>query len=249
MLAGAEPFAAEGGPVGVALLHGFTGTPQSMRPWAEALAAQGFAVRLPRLPGHGTSWQDLNRRSWTDWYAEAERALDELLASCETVFVMGLSVGGTLALRLAETRGHDIAGLVAVNPVILTTRRDAKLLPLLRWFVPSFPGVGSDIKAPGMRELAYERLPLRAMYSLTKLWGVVREELPRVQAPLLLVTSREDHVVEPVNSEVIFEAVRSTPKEHLWLENSYHVATLDNDAPLLFARSIEFARAHAPAQP
>lgn len=248
LLAGAEPFAADGGSIGVALLHGFTGAPQSMRPWAQALAAEGFSVRLPRLPGHGTRWQDLNRRRWTDWFAEAERALDELLAGCETTFVMGLSVGGTLALRLAETRGRDIAGVVAVNPVILTTRRDAKLLPVLRWFIPSFPGVGSDIKAAGVRELAYERLPLQAMYSLTQLWRVVRADLSKVEVPLLLVTSREDHVVEPVNSQQIFDSVGSREKQHLWLENSYHVATLDNDAPRLFADSIAFVRAHTAAQ-
>lgn len=247
VLAGAEPFEAAGGPIGVLLLHGFTGTPQSLRGWAEHLAAEGCTVRLPRLPGHGTRWQDLNRTRWPDWYGEAERGFDELATRCESVFVMGLSVGGTLALRLAEQRGAQLAGLVAVNPMILTERRDAKLLPLLRLVVPSFPGVGSDIKAAGGHELAYDRLPLRAAYSLSQLWRVVRTDLPAVQVPLLLATSREDHVVEPVNSDVIFAQVGSADKRRLWLENSYHVATLDNDAPHLFAESVSFIRTHLPA--
>ena len=94
VLPGAEPFEHAGGDVGVLLVHGFTGCPQSMRPWAEHLAAEGFTVSLPRLPGHGTRWQDLNLTRWTDWYAEAERALDALRRTCSTVFVMGLSMGG-----------------------------------------------------------------------------------------------------------------------------------------------------------
>lgn len=249
LLPGAEPFQADGGPVGVVLLHGFTSCPQSMRPWADHLAAAGLTVRLPRLPGHGTRWQDLQRTGWEDWYGEAERAFDEVRSLCPTVFVMGLSVGGTLSLRLAEERGADVAGVVVVNAMLMTTRRDAKLLPLIRLFVPSFPGVGSDIKAPGRSELAYERLPLRAAYSLSRLWRVVREDLSRVVSPLLVVTSREDHVVEPANSDLIYAGVSSAAKQRLWLEDSYHVATLDNDAPLLFSASLDFIRSYEVSSP
>src|SRR5689334_6828638 len=105
---GAEPFEAEGGPVGVVLSHGFTGTPQSLRPWAEYLAAAGFTVSLPLLPGHGTRWQDLNATRWTDWYGEIERAFDRLRGRCDQVFAGGLSMGGTLVLRLAERRRADV---------------------------------------------------------------------------------------------------------------------------------------------
>ena len=101
VLPGAEPFAADGSEVGVVLSHGFTGSPQSLRPWAEHLAAAGLTVRLPRLPGHGTRWQDLNDTRWPDWYGEVERAFDELRDHCRQVFGMGLSMGGTLVIRLA----------------------------------------------------------------------------------------------------------------------------------------------------
>ena len=77
-------------------------------------------MRLPRLPGHGTRWQELNRTTWHDWYAEDERALLELRERCETVVVMGLSMGGTLALRLAEQHGDAVDGLVLVNPSVHT---------------------------------------------------------------------------------------------------------------------------------
>src|SRR3954468_17441690 len=117
----AEPFAVDGAPVGVVVCHGFTGMPGSMRPWAEALAAAGLTVRLPRLPGHGTRWQDANKVGWQDWYDELERAFDDVRSRCEQTFLVGLSMGGTLSLRLAERRGDDVAGVVVVNPALFTT--------------------------------------------------------------------------------------------------------------------------------
>jgi carboxylesterase len=147
LLPGAEPINLSGGPVGALLVHGFTGTTQSMRPWAEHLADAGLTISAPRLPGHGTRWQDLNATSFADWYGEAERAFDDLRGRCETVFVMGLSMGGTLALRLAELRSTEVAGLVVVNASLGTKPRDARLLPLASRVLPSFPGIASDAAA------------------------------------------------------------------------------------------------------
>jgi carboxylesterase len=144
--AGAEPFAADGGRVGVVGCHGFTGTPASMRPWAEHLAAAGFTVRLPLLPGHGTTWQDTNRTRWPDWYAAIERAYAEVAARCEHVFAVGLSMGGTLATRLAEQHPDRISGLVLVNPSFGTERFTARFARYVGWAVRSRPGIGNDIK-------------------------------------------------------------------------------------------------------
>lgn len=251
VLPGAEPYAADGGPVGVVISHGFTGTPQSMRPWAEHLAAAGFSVRLPRLPGHGTRWQDLNATRWQDWYGEVERAFDTLRGRCEQVFACGLSVGGALVLRLAEQRAGEVGGLVVVNPMLGTERRDAKLLPLIYRVVPSFPGVASDIHKPGERELAYDRLPLRAAYSLTQLLRLTVADLARVTAPTLLYRSRVDHVVEPLSGRLLCQGASSCEVREVILEDSYHVATLDHDAPAIFAGSVEWIRRHAatPARP
>ncbi|MDQ3612494.1 MAG: alpha/beta fold hydrolase, partial [Actinomycetota bacterium] len=152
VLPGAEPVDLPGGPVGALLCHGFTGTTQSIRPWAEHLAAAGLTVKAPRLPGHGTRWQDLNGTGFADWYAELERSFDDLLGRCESVFVMGLSMGGTLALRLAELRADRVAGLVVVNASLATERRDLKLAPTLSRVLASVPAIGSDIKKPGRTE-------------------------------------------------------------------------------------------------
>ena len=247
VLPGAEPVDLPAGPVGVLLSHGFTGTPQSVRPWAEHLAGAGLSVRAPRLPGHGTRWQDMNATGFADWYAEVERAFDELRSRCGTVFVMGLSMGGTLALRLAELRGAQVAGLVVVNASLGTDRKDARLAPLLSRVVPSFPGIASDIKKPGATELAYDRVPLKAFASLYAAWPVVARDLSRITCPVLVFRSRVDHVVPPVSGRTLLRGLAGGTVEERVLEDSYHVATLDNDAPTIFEASLAFVEAHAPA--
>ena len=242
LLPGAQPFRHDGGPIGALLCHGFTGTPQSLRPWAEHLAAADVTVRLPRLPGHGTTVAEANLTTWPDWYAELDRNLLELRGQCDQVFVMGLSMGGTLAIRLAEEHGDEITGLVLVNPSLLTKRPDRFLLPALRLVVPSWAGIASDIKKPGEVELAYDRIPMKAAYSLSKLWVTTRADLAKVTQPILIYRSAEDHVVEPDSSALLRQRVASSDVREVVLENSYHVATLDNDAPVIFEGSVEFVR-------
>lgn len=241
VLAGAEPFGHDGSPeVGILLCHGFTGTPATMRPWGEHLARAGYTVRCPRLPGHGTTWQECNRTRWPDWYGSVRDAFAELARRCDSVFVFGLSMGGTLALRLAEDQGNVISGLVLVNPSVFTRRLDAKLGALLSPVLPSAKALAGDIARPGTIEIAYDRTPLRALASLFRLWALVRRDLPDVTQPMLLARSAVDHIVEPVNATVVADNVRSEALREVVLHDSYHVATLDNDAPLLFRRSVEF---------
>lgn len=247
LLPGAEPYHHDGGPVGALLCHGFPSTPQSLRPWAEHLARQGLSVSLPRLPGHGTRWQDLVLTRWPDWYAEVDRAFRGLRDSCEQVFVMGLSMGACLALRLAEEHGAAVAGLVLVNPSLHSEKRALRALPLMKHLLPSVQGVANDIKRPGARELAYDRTPLRALSSLTDLWAATRADLPKVVQPLLLFRSPEDHVVEPSNSTLLLSRISSTDVEERLCVDSYHVVPLDNDAEQVFAGSVEFVHRLAPA--
>src|SRR5579875_4221860 len=155
---------------------------------------------------------------------------------------MGLSMGGTLALRLAEQRGPDIAGIAVVNPSLFTLRKDAKLLPVLRFVVPSLPPIGNDVKRAGVVEPAYDRLPVRAAHQMAQLWAVANADLQRIDQPVLVFTSREDHVVEPENSARLLARVSSRDKRQVWLEDSYHVATLDNDLPVIVRESLDFVR-------
>jgi carboxylesterase len=183
---------------------------------------------------------------WEDWYAEADRSFGVLRERCGTVFVMGLSMGGSLSLRLAEKRADEVAGLVLVNPAVHTERWDRHLLPFIRHVVKSFPGISNDIKKPGMDEGAYDRFPLSSAYSMQQGWAQTRADIGRITAPLLLLHSREDHVVEPSNAAWILANVSSTDRTEVWLEDSYHVATIDNDAPLIFSSSLDFVRRLAP---
>jgi carboxylesterase len=241
----AEPFLASGGATGVLLVHGFTGSPFSLRSWGEHLAADGFSVSVPRLPGHGTSWQELNKTVWHDWYVGASHAVDALSATCEQVFVGGLSMGGCLALRLAEERPDVVAGLVLVNPSVISTNRQLLAVPVLKHLVGSTRGIVNDIKKPFTEEYGYDRLPLKALDSLRAMWKVTRDDLPKVTAPLLVFRSVEDHVVEPLSTQIITQRVSSRDITERVLDNSYHVATLDNDAPSIFTESAEFIRKHA----
>lgn len=245
----AEPFHADGGRTGVLLLHGFTGSPASLRPWAQALNAEGFTVSVPRLPGHGTTWQEMNKTVWTDWYAEAARGLEALRSSCDEVFVAGLSMGGCLALRLAEDRGPEVAGLVLVNPAVLSSDRRLALLPVIKRVVPSLAGIGNDIKKPGVTEYGYDRTPLKALDSMRALWRVTRDDLAKVTAPLVVFRSVEDHVVEARSTHVITQRVSSRDVTERVLDNSYHVATLDNDAEAIYTESAEFIRKHSALEP
>jgi carboxylesterase len=223
------------------VLHGFTGNPQSMRPLAEALAGAGFTVELPLLPGHGTALEDMVPTRWEDWSGSAEAHFQALAAWCDHVAVVGLSMGGTLTCWLAERHPH-LSGIAVVNPLIHAPDAEFRggIQSLLDAGTESFDGIGSDIKKVGGVEAAYAGTPLAAVLSLFEGADEVEAKLADIHCPTLVLSSREDHVVESVSGDVVEEQV-SGPVERIWLEDSYHVATLDNDAPLIEAKVVEFA--------
>jgi len=236
----ARPELTGGRRIGVLLSHGFTGSPASMRAWGEALAQRGYAVEVPRLPGHGTSWQEANKTTWDDWYAEVTRAFDALRAVSDAVVVGGLSMGGGLVLRLAADRSDEVAGVVVVNPCVNSDRKDVLLLPVLKHVVPSLPGIANDIKRPGQDEHGYLRTPLRAAHSMFRGYRALRADLARITAPVLVLRSTEDHVVDPSSARIIAASISSRDFTERMLEDSFHVATLDNDAELIRAESADF---------
>lgn len=237
----ARPLDLGDGDTGVVVCHGFTGSVASIRPWAEALATpeddwQGVRVVAPRLPGHGTTWHDMARTRWWDWYGAVEDAYLALERQCRRVFVAGLSMGGALALHLAAQ--HDPAGVLLVNPAIAQRGWQIPVATRLRRILPSQKGIASDIARTGVVEPSYPRFSVTSLATMTELWREVRSGLRRVDAPVLLMRSPQDHVVDSKSSEIIRRELRDV--RFASLDRSYHVATMDHDSELIVAESRRF---------
>jgi carboxylesterase len=248
IIPGAEPLSLEGrgalAQTGVLLVHGFTGNPVSLRPLCDLLSQRGFAIEMPRLPGHGTTPRDLLPFRYADFRVEALQALARLRARTQRVVMVGLSMGGTLVLDLASS--ESVAGAVTINAQILDRGGlVVKFAPLIEKVVPLAPAsaaglMKNDIKKGG-DEHAYDWVAAAAGNSIVRALPGVRDGLKRLTCPLLVIYSRDDHSVPPANSKALPGLVGSTNVTLLELENSYHVATLDNDLPLIDERVAAFA--------
>jgi carboxylesterase len=243
LIPGAEPWSHIGsGPHGALVVHGFTGNPGSMRGVAEAVAAAGFHVEMPLLPGHGTHVDDMIPTRWADWAAAAEAAYQTLAGRSQKVVVVGLSMGGALTLRLGADH-PEIAGLVCINPA--TQPQAAEVVDMLQGMVDAgtetIPAIGSDIADPDQHEAAYDATPLRPLLSMV-VDGLapLGACYPDMHIPLLLLNSPQDHVVEPAQGDFLAEHYGG-PVERILLERSYHVATQDFDKDLVFESTVAFA--------
>lgn len=225
---------------GFLALHGFTGNPSSMRGFAQAVAAAGYHVELPRLPGHGTIVEEMITTGWADWAGEAEAAYRRLAERTDRVVVAGLSMGGSLALATALAH-PEIAALVLVNPA--TQPQPPEVIEMVEEMLNGdgmdvAPGIGSDIADPDAVEISYAGTPLRPLLSfMGEGLAPMTDRYHELTMPLLLWTSRQDHVVEPTQSEHL-AATYGGEVDHRWLERSYHVATQDFDRDVIFVESI-----------
>ena len=232
--------------IGVAICHGFTGSPLSVLPWAQHLAGQGFAVSVPLLPGHGTDWRDLARHRWQDWYTAFELAYLELAAGTRDCFVAGLSMGGTIALHTAAR--HRVAGVAVVNPGLSFYDRRVRYIGLLKYLQrTTVPVQEENPTAAPTEDGDYSLTPLAAVHQLSRLFRSTARELPGVEAPALVFKSDTDVVVPPSSLELLRRRLGSREVEVVPLRNSGHVATLDVDAPLIFEHSTRFFQQHAAA--
>ena len=240
------PFTMKGSrDVGVLFVHGFTGSPASVAPWARAVAAAGYTVSVIRLPGHGDDWRAMNANSWRDWYREVDRGARELLEEVSEIALAGFSMGGALALRYAAIHPEHVKALLLLNPSVYDPRPVLKLTSITRFFMKTLLPGESDIAKPNPPIHGYRETPLNAVHSLRRLWRDLSKHFQNVTAPTLLFRSVQDHVVPAVSSELVLKSISSLIKREVLLENSYHVAALDHDAPLLESKSIEFLREFA----
>lgn len=247
ILEGCDEFDLGEGPVGVLFIHGFTSSPQNMRAMGDYLAERGVRVRAPRLPGHGTTWQDLATKRSADWLECVESNFEKMKAECEEVFVVGLSFGGGLSLELASRRSDEIAGVVTLAAMVFSRDPRRFLAPALKRLLRTIPGVGNDIADPTLKEIVYDKVPTGASIELLRTVTKAKNNLASVTAPLLVMHGRNDHTVHPDNATYIYEHAGSTDKELVWLERSYHVITLDYDRDEVYSRTWDFIKERARA--
>ncbi|MDW2878594.1 MULTISPECIES: alpha/beta hydrolase [Bacillaceae] len=238
VLNGAEPFYYEGGRTGILVSHGFTGSTQSMRPLGEAYAKAGYTVCGPRLKGHGTHYEEMEQTQYSDWIASIEEGFQWLKERCDDIFVTGLSMGGTLTLYMAE-KHSEIKAIIPINAAVeISDMEGAAALQDVRFL----DAIGSDIKKADVKELAYEKTPVKSIGEIVQLMELVKGGLADIQCPALIFVSSEDHVVPPDNSRLILDRISSKDKKLITMENSYHVATLDNDQQLIIDETLAFIK-------
>ncbi len=239
----AEPFYFPGNDTGCLLIHGFTGAPTEMRPLGEFLAGFGYSVLGIRLSGHGTDLTDLNRMLWKDWSASVLDGWHLLQSTTKNIFLIGLSMGGALALYHASFL--PITGVVGLSsPYQIEPKPQLAMLRLFSWLKPYVAKGKSDWQDPDAVEdhFSYAQYPSKAILQLDQLLGELRSALPKVTAPALLIHAKKDTGVLPKNMDLIYNAL-GTPdsmKSKIWLENSGHVVTRDLDKEIVFKNTQSF---------
>ena len=229
------------GKTGVLFIHGFTASPQEMQPLALHLRQQGFTCLGVRLAGHGTNEQDLLSTSWRDWYESALQGLCELEKHCESIFVVGLSMGGLLATLLARDYPQRICGLSLLGPAFYPNSRFLFMAPWLRFFIKAIhKGEASKKYIDGHGLFSYPSMPLPALAQLYQLIKEARRAWPHITRPTQITMGKHDHTVKPSSAIDLFNRLGSTAKDLVYLSNSGHILTVEPDAPCLFAAVFKF---------
>jgi carboxylesterase len=240
ILPGCEPIYKANGEKGCLLLHGFTSCPFELGLLGDHLHNEGYTISIPLLPGHGTSPVDLRDQSWTDWYEAAKEALFELRKKCHSVYVIGLSMGGSLALHLAAH--YEVEGIVALAPGLLLKNKFSFLSHFLYPLYPySKKWLGPDIQAE-VKTITYDKIPVKSISELLRLFKHLRDDLIDINAPLLIIHANKDHVISSKSAQKIYQNVSSKNKRILCLKKSYHIITLDIEKEKVFRETINFLK-------
>lgn len=251
---GAEPWGSLGSgeraDIGVVVTHGFTGNPLATRPIGQWFAAEGYAVEVPLLPGHGTTVRELGATRYHDWYAALEHTIDHVGSGRSKIVLVGHSMGGTLSLDYASRNPDRVAAVAVINAQVSDPIQPlAKVAPVLQYLVPYVPrdlaGLPSnDIARPGIAEGAYPMVSARAAQSLISQLRRIRGQLLDLTQPLLVAWSPEDHTVPPDNAQALQELVGSDEVTEVVCDRSYHLPQLDYDADKLQAALLDFVGTH-----
>ena len=240
VIAGAEEYLLQGtNHKGVLLIHGYTGTPAEMRLLGDHLHQEGYTVLGVRLPGHGTTVEDLNNTRWPQWYAAVQEACQRLLNQCDEVMVVGLSMGGLLTMKLAAEMPISKAVILAA-PIFVVDKR-VKFIPILKHFIKSIPKGKRVYNVDEKYKITYSRMPLKALASMFELLKQCKEKvLPQIKIPCLVIQSTAEHTVQPKSAQYIYEHLGSKQKKLLWYKHSGHILTLDCEREAIFKQISKF---------
>ena len=242
VIVGTEEIYVENGNEAVLLLHGLTANPYTLREVADHYIKNGYTVYAPVIKGHGTSVFDLEKTNYLDWRNSAEQAYDKLAKNHSKIYVVGISLGGLLALDLASD--HDVKGVVVVNTPIKLKSELTELLPLIYLVSPySIRGLFSLEELPIATELKlYDSLPLKSVAQLVSYVEFIKPKLKNINAKILVVQSAKDDLVEPESATFILNNVNSKNRDLLILKNSTHINIFKEDQELFKQRSLRFIK-------
>lgn len=235
---GAEPFLFNGGCNGVLLIHGFTGSPSEMRLLGEYLNKQGFTVLAVRLPGHGTQVEEMAGTNALHWYSAVQDGYYILKGLCDKIFVAGLSMGGLLALKLANEYKCD--KVVSLSTPIFIYDKRVKYLPIVKHFRRYVEKNSRSYDVDKIYQIGYNQTPLNSLSSLLDLINEVCMVLPKINTDVLIMQSKREHTVRPESADYIYKHIGSSNKKLVWLERSGHVVTLDSERETVFKNVADF---------
>lgn len=227
--------------VGVLLIHGFTGTTAELRPLGRHLFQAGYTVCAPLLKGHGITPEEMRCTTWVDWWVSAKEGYERLRSEgCKHIVVVGLSMGGLLALKIAQYA--PVLGIATLCAPVKVRDKRMGLIQYLQYVLPYKKR--SKKKAEHIEREIYvlDRTPLNCVVSLSKLMKNVERVLPQLSQPILIAQSGKDETVDPCSAELLYNRIGSKQKEIIRFENSGHIITLDKERDVLFDRLTQFIK-------
>jgi carboxylesterase len=245
-----SPFVLENGPVGVLLIHGFTGSPTEMRLVGADLHRRGLTIAAPLLPGHGTTVSDLSQQHWQDWVEHVNAALTELESHCPTVFVAGISLGSLLALHLAAEH-VELRGIILYSPLVKMPGGIALyLVPLLKYFMQELPKGSDFVTDPSAltRLWSYPTVSLNAVHEMARLRQRVQAVLPGITCPTLIVHSTLDRLIARNSAQYTHDHLGGSEKTLIALHNSGHNVTLDSEWEAVSTYTYDFIQRRLAAE-
>lgn len=231
-------------PLGALILHGFTSHVACVSDVRFPAEKLGMPYRVPVLRGHGTKWEDMNGVTRHDWYEDAENAMLDLLTECEQVVLVGLSMGGLVALDLAAHYKKQVAGLVTVAAALKFADPLAALTPVLAAVVPSWPSPSAyhDKTLEAKNNQNYPKFPPKAFCELYEYAQEMENRLSFVKAPTLVLHSKVDQVVHPKAAAIIYSKIQTRNKKLVWFEKSGHEMLLDMESEQVLATITDFLK-------